>query len=521
MREIVFESVGKYANPYTEVDVFVDFFGSEGETVRRPAFWDGGNVWRVRAALPASSEKWTWRSICSEPRDTGLHNRQGAVAADTNSGLLRMSPGGRSVVRADGFPFFLAGDTAWALPWRGTPETVATYAADRQSKGFNAALLMCVQPDRDVRGPRDRSSPGGFEVGFEDLPDGHIDQISPTYFQYFDTLVAVLLEHGIVPIYQPLFQGYGWKGLHALGADVSPKEYARFCGYLVARYGAQPALWLVGADSDGLASCIEAGGREIEEWDTYHQPTGIHYSPFDTEHRNRSHQDAAWLDFQWCQTGHDGTDGNKVTEMHDHRPAKGVANGEPTYEEIGHPSNAVGWWQGHTAWSNLTWGGTMGVFYGVAALWQWKFTASEPGWPEWARDTRSWQEALSLEGSGFVGGVAKALRGFDTTDMACHPELAGGRPCVAKPGVFYCVYLPEGGEVKLSGLPTPLPCGWLNPKTGEMSEHGMACTGEYTTCALDTQPWVLLVGARAASPNSATSGRWSEASVSTGKTTLK
>ena len=115
MREIVFESVGKYANPYTEVDVFVDFFGSEGETVRRPAFWDGGNVWRVRAALPASSEKWTWRSICSEPRDTGLHNRQGAVAADTNSGLLRMSPGGRSVVRADGFPFFLAGDGTYPI----------------------------------------------------------------------------------------------------------------------------------------------------------------------------------------------------------------------------------------------------------------------------------------------------------------------------------------------------------------------------------------------------------------------
>ena len=46
------------------------------------------------------------------------------------------------------------------------------YAHDRQAKGFNAVLLMSVQPDMDARGPRDRSADEGFDVGFEDLRAG-------------------------------------------------------------------------------------------------------------------------------------------------------------------------------------------------------------------------------------------------------------------------------------------------------------------------------------------------------------
>jgi hypothetical protein len=61
-------------------------------------------------------------------------------------GFWRMSPGGRSLVQADGKPALLIADTAWGLPWRATPEQVREYAADRQAKGFNAVLLMSVQP---------------------------------------------------------------------------------------------------------------------------------------------------------------------------------------------------------------------------------------------------------------------------------------------------------------------------------------------------------------------------------------
>ena len=90
-----------------------------------------------------------------------------------------MSPSGRQLVHADGTPALMVADTAWALPWRATPEQVEEYARDRQAKGFNAVLLMTMQPDMRAVGPRDRTLDEGFDVGFEDLPDGRLARAGP------------------------------------------------------------------------------------------------------------------------------------------------------------------------------------------------------------------------------------------------------------------------------------------------------------------------------------------------------
>ena len=122
---------------------------------------------------------------------------------------------------------------------------------------------------------------------------------------------------------------------------------------------------------------MAAGGEEVHAWDAYGQPTGIHYRPHAT---NRAHQGAPWLDFQSCQTGHEAEHlPERVADMWRNTPAKGVLNLEPTYENTRERGRAVGWWQGHEAWSNLCAGGTMGVGYGAASLWQWRLHPDEPG----------------------------------------------------------------------------------------------------------------------------------------------
>jgi hypothetical protein len=507
--ELTFTSDRNYTNPYTDLNLSVEFTSATGAVVNRPGFWDGGKSWRVRF-LPTAGGQWTWKSACSQANDSGLQGKEGSLSASpyvgTNlllrHGLLRMSPGHRNVIHSDGTPFLVVADTAWSLPWRGTVDSVSSYAEDRQSKGFNAVLLMSVQPDRNARGPRDRDSVGGFDVGFEDLPEGHLNQMNVAYFQTMDKLIGILVDHGIVPVYQPVFQGYGWKGLGALGRTADPAEIARYCRYLVARYGDRPAFWLVGADGTGLEPSVEAGGVEIYANDAYHQPIGIHYSPADEPnvkhadgHHNRSHQDAEWLDFQWCQTGHDGVDNiTKVSRMHDNKPIKAVANGEPTYEGICEPTRAEGWWQGNEAWSNLTAGGTMGVAYGAPALWQWKLTPTEPGWPTWAIDDVDWRGALKKEGSLYVGYVSKAFADYDFTDMTKHPELAGGKACIGIAGKLYVVYLPTGGDVTVSELAGGLPYLWFNPKTSEWKVGGETSGSELKTTAPDAAPWVLFVG---------------------------
>ena len=71
---------------------------------------------------------------------------------------------------------------------------------------------------------------------------GHLNQLNPGYFQTMDRLMDILVEHEIVPVLQPVFQGYGWKGLSVAGTVAPPDEYARYCRYLVARYGAWLAI---------------------------------------------------------------------------------------------------------------------------------------------------------------------------------------------------------------------------------------------------------------------------------------
>jgi hypothetical protein len=476
--EITLTSQADYDNPYTDVDCFVRFKHEDGTELLRPAFWDGGNAWRVRFASPLLSGTWRWESF-SSPRDPGLSGVSGeqqVVPGNSSNrfhqhGFWRIPPGCRNLAHADGAPALLVADTAWALPWRATQDACEVYARDRQSKGFNAALLMSVQPDRNARGPRSRTEPDGFEVGFEDLPTGHINQLNVKYFQYLDRLAEILVDHEIVPVWQPVFHGYGWKGLDVAGPVIPPLEYARYCRYLVARYGAQPAIWLVSADGDGLAPGVDPGGWEIERWDAYQHPTGIHYAP----HQHPwAYQDRAWLDFQWCQTGHNGEHvPQRVTAMWHQRPVKAVANGEPTYEHIGRPGRASGWWQGHEAWNNLTAGGTMGVVYGAGSLWQWRLDTHEEH-QEWCMARNAgWRDALEFEGSRYVGLPSRIFEGLPFDEMQPDYLHTYGRAGLIVPGKLFIVYLPEGGDLALARSEgVPLSYRVIDPRSGQTVSEG-------------------------------------------------
>jgi len=511
--EIIFLSEATYENPYTGVKFWVEFTHNSGQKLVRPGFWDGGTTWKVRFASPSDTGTWTWESYSSNPEDAGLNGKEGMISCKPYSGnnelirhgLLRMSEGKRNVIHADGTPFLIIGDTPWALPWRGTVASVSAYAENRQERGFNAALLMSLQPDRGAEGPRDRTKERGFDVAFDDLKEGHINRINVSYFQYLDSLVNILADHGIVPVFQPVFHGFGWKGLDVLGWTVDPAEYARYTRYLVARYGAKPAMWLVGADGNGKNRGVLEGGQETEKWDAYHQPVGIHYNPFDDfcpeafdknncYHYNQSFQDAEWLDFQWCQTGHSGQHiFNKVARMYENLPVKAVACGEPTYEGIRDPETGAGWWQGHEAWSQFLSGGTMGVVYGAGGLWNWKLTPQETGWDNWCNSEVSWREAIDLPGSKYVGYLGKALKSLDITDIEKHPELADGRLCLANPGKLYIVYLPEGGKVKMSELPGELKYLWFDPQKGEIVHEGITEAGSREFSSETESPMVLII----------------------------
>ncbi len=520
--EITLLADRSYQNGYTDIDVEALFINDQGDTILRPGFWDGGKKWKIRFAPPDTGSVWTWETS-SNPYDKGLTRKTGKLRSVIyrgdnkllRHGLLRMSPGKRNVIHADGKAFLVVGDTPWAIPFRATTDQVRIYAADRMRKGFNTALLMSVQPDMYAEGPDARNTVLGFARGFDDLHEGHLNKLRPDYFQYLDSLIYILIEHGIVPVYQPVFHGFGWKGKTTLGPTADPAEYSRYCKYLVARYGTMPAFWLVSGDAHGLDPGVKPGGEMIEKWDCYRQPTGIHYNPADDYlaswangdssrcfHYNRSHQAEPWLDFQWAQTGHDGLHlYHKVERMYENLPTKACLNGEPTYEGMGGGKLGLGWWQGEEAWNQLMHGGTMGVVYGAACLWQWKITPDEPGWDVWTDGPMSWKEAMAQEGGNYAGIVAKAFEGFDFADMERRPDLTDSKHyLLTKEGIFYIAYLNKGGTIKIKNVKSGMPFYWLNPKTGVYGSEGITTYGDIFR-APDDNPWVLIIGEKAFKSN--------------------
>jgi hypothetical protein len=450
------------------------FEHEDGTRIIRPAFWNGDGQWCVRFTSPKNSGQWFWR--LKAPTIPELDGQEGVLAADKldpnlpewrQHGLLQMSTNGRGVVHADGAPWLLCADTVWALPFRATREQVARYSAYRADQGFNATLLMSIQPDKiSPSEPR----PSGWDEGFTDLSKNHLCENVPSYFKHLDGLVDELLKHGLVPVWQPVFHGYGWRGGPTAGPTLPPDEVAWYARYLVARYGARPALWLACGDGFGTEPTVAAAGEAFEQFDAYQQPTGIHYAPHASDH---AHPDAKWADFHWCQSGHNAEhQPEKIAWMWERLPQIGIANGEPTYEEMGCPGRAADWWQGEEAWRNLCAGGTMGVVYGAGSLWQWRQSVDEPDQPWTQAEGCNWEHALKFSGAAHVGRVRQLLDGLSIHEANPNRNATHGRPGLLAPNQFFICFLQNGDHAMVIDEQVPRQWTAYDARSGDVLATG-------------------------------------------------
>ena len=471
------------ANPYTDVEAWVIFTHDSGRQLRRPVFWDGGTTYRVRFASTQPEGEWQWSVHTARP-DHDFRPASGTLiagppvqdhphrAVDSRVCEQHTRPAAASVTPT-------GRQRSGSSTQRGRCPSARQSTTSRRTrqtakpKGFNAVFLMSVQPDMNARGPAGRNVDEGFEIGFHDLSEGRLTKINVEYFQYFDKIIDVLVNHGITPVLQPVFHGFGWKGLDVAGPVVPPADYARYCRYLVARFGARPAIYLPCGDGSGTEPQVAAGGREIQAWDAYGQATGIHYRP---HHRNDEHQDADWLDFQSCQTGHMGDHvPDRLATMWAQRPPKAIMNGEPSYEHSGRHGVAEGWWQGHEAWSNVCAGALMGVAYGAASLWPWRLHPDEPGHGSYfLAEGAGWKEALDFEGSRYVGLVGKIVDDLPITEASPCWDVSANTRGLLDPGVLYLGYAEHGGPWMFFDADGRVPSKyWLiDPRTGEVLKSG-------------------------------------------------
>jgi len=167
-QELTFTSVNSFANPYTDVTVWVDLSGP-GFNKRVYGFWDGGRTFRVRL-LATAPGTWTWHSG-SIPSDSGLTGRHGSFEATAWSeeeksqnplrrGFLRPTTNRHALEHADGTPFFAIGDTWYAagtnrFRWYddgqerpiGPNAGFKDYVRYRKAQGYNWVNIIAAFPN--------------------------------------------------------------------------------------------------------------------------------------------------------------------------------------------------------------------------------------------------------------------------------------------------------------------------------------------------------------------------------------
>ena len=372
-----YQSGKRYADPFHEVELDVVFTLPSGEQHRVPAFWAGESTWRVRYAAPVAG-RYTFRTIASDTSNRDLHGQTGALTVSPYSGAnplyrhgaLRVGEDRRHFAHADGTPFFWLADTWWMglcsrLSW---PDGFRTLTADRVRKGFSVVQIVAgLYPDMPAFDPR-----GENEAGFPWEKD--YARIHPAYFDMADLRIAHLVDNGIAPCIVGCW-GYF---LPQMGLEKMKRHWR----YLVARWGAYPAIWCLAGEAtmpfylsiskERDAEAQKHGWTEIARYvrsiDPLRHPITLHPSRSARE----SVDDASVLDFDMLQTGHDDRRSARNTIESLNRslgsdPKMPALVGEVCYEGIQEASREEV--QRYMFWSCLL-SGAAGHTYGANGIWQ-------------------------------------------------------------------------------------------------------------------------------------------------------
>jgi hypothetical protein len=330
MIEIVLKASGTYANPYTDVDVWVDLKGP-GFAKKVWGFWDGNTqtdpTFRVRVVAVAPGD-WTWTSGSSQAADAGLHSQTGSFTAiawtdaekqvnPNRRGFVSASPSGHALSYADGTPFFLLADTEWGASTYRVPFSGANPPPDfstdpskfsfegetlaLKNLGFNSIAMIATSPGWGVdTSPLTANDSAGIEVRSckpksnatvcRDMHDEagnrpflfpgkcmglttvcpDYDRIDPSYFRSLDKKAAYLSAAGFVPYLETVRRDHApvWAKYHNFNAS-----FPRFLNYVKARYGAYNVIYsLAHIDTTG------AGELPYATWktamNTYYQQYG-------------------------------------------------------------------------------------------------------------------------------------------------------------------------------------------------------------------------------------------------------
>ena len=435
--ELAFTARSEHKDPFNDITLDALFTQPGGAVLRVPAFWAGGDVWKVRYASPVLGVH-HFKTDCSDKTDAGLNGVEGAVDITPYHGdnplyihgPVRVGKGSRYLEYADGTPFFWLGDTWWMglckrLAW---PDEFQTLAADRKTKGFTVVQIVAgLYPDMPAFDER-----GANEAGFPWEKD--YARIRPEYFDAADKKIHYLVDQGIVPC---IVGAWGYH-LPWLGSE-KMKRHQR---YLYARWGALPMAWCVAGELN-LPFYLSPkfpnhGEKQTQDWEeviayarsinAFGRPISSHPTGIGRLSMRDLMEDPTLLDFDMLQTPHGQMDviGRSVEAVrfsYTQTPIMPTVNAEPSYEMLWDrtPPEVVRrvFW---VCWAS----GVKGYTYGANGIWQLNRRDQPYGNSPWGGGYGkiSWDQAMNLPGSSQVGYGKKLLSGYAWQKFEPHPAWA-------------------------------------------------------------------------------------------------
>ena len=518
--EISWQSTRAYANPYQEITLDVRFTSANGQERMVPAFWAGGDLWKVRFSA-SDTGTYTFASICSDRKNRGLHEQKGKVQIvpyDGTNILLRHGPlqiNDQNIVHADQTPFLWLADSWWhgmttRFRW---PEDFQQLTQERKNKGFSviqfALGFPCDIYEFDSRGANEN----GFPVSRD------YTQINPAYFDLTDQRIEYLVENGLVPNILGTWGYYlPWFGI---------ENMQRYWRYIIARYGAYPVTWTLAGETtliyylteDSLREERKAYQREgwskvaqyIQQTDPYNRILSAHPGP--SSGNFQAIEDMTLLDLVMVQPGHQGwqTLPRALDHLHTAQtrfPDRPVMQGEVCFEGMmGGGSDPK--LQRILFWTNMM-SGASGHCYGADAIWQFnteeELFGASPGGHTWGNTP--WEEAHQWKGSYYVGLGRKILQQYPwqhlepQTDFVSPHASAENRMHAYALGndslrlVYFPHYTPWGQQYELLRLDpeATYQATFVDPMNGERHPVDNLITGSNSwqaSAAPTMQDWLL------------------------------
>jgi len=445
--ETFFTSSRKYENPFADIEVNV-VFRQQDKLWKVPAFWSGEKKWAVRFS-PPSTGKYTYHVECTDKNNSGLNGIEQSFSVSAYQGDNPLFKHGFVGVRsnkgyfqhADGTPFFWLADTWWkSLCKRMTWEGFQELTADRKKKGFSVVQIVCgPYPDENF------SAPSLENEGGQPYFDDELKVINPKYFDFADRRLQHLVHAGIVPAIVGAWGRGDCNSMEKFGAA----NIKRHWRYLIARYGAYPAFWILAGeipDETKWGQGPWAGvAQYVREIDPYKHPLTCHTG----QGRRGLENDPVLIDFDMVGGSHDereavaGSTLNLLNSAIAVKPLLPVICGETCYE--GHMQQGFGDVQRHVFWRNFL-SGAAGHTYGAAGIWHAGVQGDHGNWGAWGRqpyDWTTWKEGMVYPGSNQLGLAKKLIEKYQWWRFVAHPEWAPGCYAAGIPGEVRFVYLPR------------------------------------------------------------------------------